>query len=43
MTVPQGWLLHVEHVTRFAYSQSAHASYNEAPADSADYRHPDEP
>ncbi len=30
MTPPQGWLLHVEHATRFTYPQSAHASYNEA-------------
>ena len=29
MTAPQGWLLHVEHITRFAYAQPAHASYNE--------------
>jgi transglutaminase-like putative cysteine protease len=30
MTAPQGWLLHVEHATRFTYPQSAHSSYNEA-------------
>ena len=30
MTVPQGWLLHIEHITRFTYPQSARASYNEA-------------
>ncbi len=30
MTGRPGWLLHVEHVTRFAYSQPARASYNEA-------------
>jgi transglutaminase-like putative cysteine protease len=29
LTTPQGWLLQVEHITRFDYSQPAHASYNE--------------
>lgn len=29
MSEPQGWVLHVEHLTRFAYPHPAHASYNE--------------
>jgi transglutaminase-like putative cysteine protease len=30
MNTSQGWLLHVEHTTRFSYPEPARASYNEA-------------